>query len=68
MNAFPQLSNEDIDNILAYTDYVPEPVVPANTGTQSTSSSDESSLANDIVLVLLTVVLLVLISYVVFSY
>ena len=21
MNAFPQLSNEDIDNILAYTDY-----------------------------------------------
>ena len=62
MNAFPQLSNEDIDNILAYTDYVPEPVVPANNGTQSTSSSDESSLANDIVLVLLTVVLLVLIA------
>ena len=27
MNAFPQLSNEDIDNILAYTDYKPEPVV-----------------------------------------
>ena len=26
MNAFPQLSNEDIDNILAYTDYKPEPV------------------------------------------
>ena len=62
MNAFPQLSNEDIDNILAYTDYVPEPVVNANSGTQSTSSSDESSLTNDIVLVLLTVVLLVLIT------
>ena len=62
MNAFPQLSNEDIDNILAYTDYVPEPVVAANAGTESTSSSDESSLTNDIVLVLLTVVLLVLIT------
>ena len=23
MNAFPQLSNSDIDNILAYTDYIP---------------------------------------------
>ena len=29
MNAFPQLSNMDIDNILAYTDYKPEPVVVA---------------------------------------
>ena len=42
MNAFPQLSNEDIDNILAYTDYVPEPVAvvastaaPQATGTNS---------------------------------
>ena len=23
MNAFPQLSNQDIDNIIAYTDYIP---------------------------------------------
>ena len=29
MNNFPQLSNQDIDNILAYTDYVPPP--PATT-------------------------------------
>ena len=29
MNAFPNLSNDDIDNILAYTDYVPpKPVAP----------------------------------------
>ena len=28
MNAFPQLSNEDIDNIIAYTDYIP-PAPPA---------------------------------------
>ena len=46
MNAFPQLSNEDIDNILAYTDYVPEPVValtstaaPQATSTNSSGSS-----------------------------
>jgi len=62
MNAFPQLSNEDIDNILAYTDYVPEPVVAANTGTEAISSSNDSSLTNDIVLALLTIVLLVLIT------
>ena len=62
MNAFPQLSNEDIDNILAYTDYVPEPVVAANTGAEAISSSNDSSLTNDIVLVLLTIVLLVLIT------
>ena len=29
MNNFPQLSNQDIDNILAYTDYVPPPTVAA---------------------------------------
>ena len=62
MNAFPQLSNEDIDNILAYTDYVPEPVVAANTGAEAISSSNDSSLTNDIVLALLTIVLLVLIT------
>ena len=62
MNAFPQLSNEDIDNILAYTDFVPEPVVSADAGAVASSSNSDSSLTNDIVLVLLTVVLLVLIT------
>jgi len=62
MNAFPQLSNEDIDNILAYTDFVPEPVVSADVGAVASSSNSDSSLTNDIVLVLLTVVLLVLIT------
>ena len=62
MNAFPQLSNEDIDNILAYTDYVPEPVVNANAAVVTINSDSDSSLTNDIVLVLLTVVLLVLIT------
>ena len=62
MNAFPQLSNEDIDNILAYSDFVPEPVVNADNAVVTTSSNNDSTLTNDIVLVLLTIVLLVLIT------
>jgi mono/diheme cytochrome c family protein len=62
MNAFPQLSNEDIDNILAYSDYVPEPVLSAASADVVSDSSNSSSLTNDIVLVLLTIVLLVLIT------
>jgi mono/diheme cytochrome c family protein len=62
MNAFPQLSNEDIDNILAYTDYVPEPVATSTAVSGAQSSTDEPSLANDIILGLLIVVLLVLVT------
>ena len=62
MNAFPQLSNEDIDNILAYTDYVPEPVATSTTVSGAQSSNGEPSLANDIILGLLIVVLLVLVT------
>jgi mono/diheme cytochrome c family protein len=62
MNAFPQLSNEDIDNILAYTDYVPEPVATSTTVSGAQSSTGEPSLANDIILALLIVVLLVLVT------
>ena len=61
MNAFPQLSNEDIDNILAYTDYVPEPVAATATVATTSGSSDSSSVTNDIVLGLLVIVLTVLI-------
>ena len=61
MNAFPQLSNEDIDNILAYTDYVPEPVAATATVATNSGSSDSSSITNDIVLGLLIIVLTVLI-------
>ena len=59
MNAFPNLSNEDIDNILAYTDYVPpKPTPPPGAPvTQTTSSSS----TNDIILILLSFVLLVLV-------
>ena len=62
MNAFPQLSNEDIDNILAYTDYVPEPVAAPAAVAGGESSTAEPSMANDIILGLLIVVLLVLVT------
>ena len=59
MNSFPNLSNEDIDNILAYTDYVPpKPTPPPGAPVaQATSSSS----TNDIILILLSFVLLVLV-------
>ena len=62
MNAFPQLSNEDIDNILAYTDYVPEPVATSTAVSGAQSSTGEPSLSNDVILGLLIVVLLVLVT------
>ena len=59
MNAFPNLSNEDMDNILAYTDYVPpKPTPPPGAPvTQTTTSSS----TNDIIIILLSFVLLVLV-------
>ena len=63
MNAFPQLSNEDIDNILAYTDYKPEPVVTATALSSGTVQLEpQSSLSQDLVLVALIIILLVLIT------
>jgi len=60
MNAFPQLSNEDIDNILAYTDYVPpKPVAPVSGAPVSESSGSSST--NDLILILLSFVLAVLV-------
>ena len=44
MNAFPQLSNEDIDNILAYTDYKPEPVVASTALSSGTVQLEPQSL------------------------
>ena len=59
MNAFPNLSNNDIDNILAYTDYVPpKPTPPPGAAVVQTSASDSTS---DIILILLSFVLLVLV-------
>ena len=48
MNAFPQLSNADIDNIIAYTDYTPPaPAVPAGAATAAPAGD---SFSNDIIL------------------
>ena len=61
MNAFPQLSNEDIDNILAYTDYVPEPVAVAASAVIPQATGTTSSFSQDLVLVILVIVLIVLV-------
>lgn len=49
MTAFPLLSNVDIDNILAYTDYTPPaPAVPVATASAAAPSGE--SFSNDIIL------------------
>ena len=60
MNAFPNLSNDDIDNILAYTDYVPPKPVAAVSGAPVVENSG-SSTTNDIILLLLSFILIVLV-------
>ena len=63
MNAFPQLSNDDIDNILAYTDYKPEPVVSPAAGDAAVAQVQTQGLiSQDIILVAMIVVLMVLIT------
>jgi len=61
MTSFPQLSNSDIDNILAYTDFIPpvpvaSAVVPGNVASQSGSSG----ISNNIILGALVLVFLIL--------
>lgn len=59
MTNFPQLSDEDITNILAYTDAAPAPkVVPVERGSGSASASEDTSYTN---LYILGAVLLVLV-------
>jgi len=60
MNAFPLLSNTDIDNILAYTDYTP-PAPVASAATQQTVVIPGSSLNNDFILAALTLVFILLV-------
>ena len=60
MTSFPQLSNEDIDNILAYTDYTPPAPVAAIqapvVATQNTSNISNTIILSVLVLVLLLVI------------
>jgi len=61
MNAFPQLSNSDIDDILAYTD-TEKPVSTIVPPTEGASSGEGSSaMTNNIVLGALALVLIILI-------
>jgi mono/diheme cytochrome c family protein len=62
MNAFPQLSNMDIDNILAYTDYVPEPVAVAASTVVTSQAPTAGSVSTNIILVVLVIILCVLVS------
>ena len=63
MNAFPQLSNMDIDNILAYTDYKPEPVVTTTAAATTIDQGQVSGFAStDLILVVLIIILIVLVT------
>ena len=63
MNAFPQLSNMDIDNILAYTDYKPEPVVTTTAAATTIDQGQVSGFAStDLILVVLVIILIVLVT------
>ncbi len=51
MTAFPQLSNTDIDNIIAYTDYTPPaPAVVVSDPAQNINLNSGPSIANEIIL------------------
>ena len=63
MNAFPQLSNDDIDNILAYTEYKPDPVVTTAVSDSGVIvSQNTDSISQDLVLISLIIILMVLIT------
>ena len=59
MNAFPQLSNVDIDNILAYADYIP-PVPVVAQSLPASSGADNTGNYNDLILTALVLVFLIL--------
>jgi len=58
MTAFPQLSDEDIDNILAYTDFVPEATQTALAAAGSETEPGNSTLYRVLLVGLLGVLLL----------
>ena len=61
MNAFPQLSNSDIDNILAYTDYTPPAPVAAVSVPTVNTSTNSSGFSNNIILAALSLVFVLLV-------
>lgn len=59
MTIFPQLSNEDIDNIIAYTDYTPL-VVETSIQVEPNVQSSKGGLSNEVVLLALALVFFLL--------
>ena len=61
MNAFPLLSNSDIDNILAYTDYIPPTPVAAAVSQLPANTTSNSGTSNDLILAALSLVFIMLV-------
>jgi len=62
MNAFPQLSNQDIDNILAYTEQPkPEPKIAVDAAPVAGEGGQGSQVSTDLILAILSFVLLLLV-------
>ncbi len=56
MTSFPQLSNEDIDNIIAYTDYTPPAPVAAAQPAGAASQGSGAGVSNTLILIALSLV------------
>jgi len=56
MTSFPQLSTEDIDNIIAYTDYTPPATTAAATAAGAPVQAAASSVSNSLILIALALV------------
>jgi len=61
MTAFPQLSNQDIDNIIAYTSEPKAEPVAATTAAPPGTQTNQGGVSNDVILLALTLVMLMLI-------
>ena len=61
MTSFPQLSNEDIDNILVYTDYTPPAPVASAAAPVAGTAGQSSGLSNNIILFALVLVFVILV-------
>ena len=61
MTSFPQLSNEDIDNILAYTDFTPPAPVAAVSVSSAQTVNSSAGVSNTIILLALTLVFVILV-------
>ncbi|MFM7018899.1 cytochrome c3 family protein [Flavobacterium sp.] len=61
MTAFPQLSNTDIDNILAYTDEVKTEAPATAAAAPGAAAADQSGISNNIILGALSLVMFMLV-------